>query len=211
MLVSRNVKKFDTLSFNSAFYQSAIASRRNEEIESYRRWMLIKSSFQYFFIFFFLFFFLFFLNHLSISVGFVFFWESAFPLFCMSKNDFQSNVKHISLQSASRLVSHRKITPSKVRTIRKFCQKFEEMGKVKENLVGLDWWERVKGERFFFSGGQGRVSKSSLHDQTYGFLFFSYSSSPSSSSSSYRIFFCLFFLFIHLLYFYSSSSYSSSS
>jgi len=48
MLMSRNVKKFDTLSFNSAFYQSAIASRRNEEIESYRRWMLIKSTFQYF-------------------------------------------------------------------------------------------------------------------------------------------------------------------
>lgn len=37
VLMSRNVKKFDTLSFNSAFYQSAIASRRNEEIESYRR------------------------------------------------------------------------------------------------------------------------------------------------------------------------------
>lgn len=30
-------ERFDTLSFNFALYQSAIASRRNKEIESYRR------------------------------------------------------------------------------------------------------------------------------------------------------------------------------
>lgn len=84
MLMSRNVKKFDTLSFNSAFYQSAIASRRNEEIESYRRWMLIKSTFQYFLSSSF-YFSSFFLNHLSISVGFVFFWGSAFPLSYVEK------------------------------------------------------------------------------------------------------------------------------
>lgn len=137
MLMSRNVKKFDTLSFNSAFYQSAIASRRNEEIESYRRWMLIKSTFQYFLSSSFYFSSFFWITCLFPSVLFSF--EDPRFRYPMSKNDFQPNVKHISLQSASRLVSHRKITSSKVRTIRKFCQKFEEMGKVKENLVDLDW------------------------------------------------------------------------
>lgn len=46
-LMSKDVNKFGTLPFNSAL-QSAIASRRNEEIESYRRWMLIESTFQCF-------------------------------------------------------------------------------------------------------------------------------------------------------------------
>lgn len=168
--------------------------------------MLIKSSFQYFLSSFYFSFF-FWITCLFPSVLFSF--ENPRFRYSMSKNDFQSNVKHISLQSASRLVSHRKITPSKVRTIRKFCQKFEEMGKGEGKFGGFRLMGTRKGGTFFQEGKAESLKVRSTIKPTS--FVFSYSSSPSSSSSSYRIFFCLFFLFIHLLYFYSSSSYSSSS
>lgn len=84
------------------------------------------------------------------------------------------------LWSASRLHlvwSHRKITPSKVRTIHKLSEKFGEMDRSTENLVGFgdsDWWNVVKKGYSSEDKGLARVSKSSLHDQTYGlsFIFF---------------------------------------
>lgn len=116
----------------------------------------------------------------KIFVGFYFLLE--IRVFVPRENSFQRNVKRDSLRcilrSASRLHlvwSYRKITPPKVRTIHKLSQRFGEMDRATENLVGFgDWWDVVKKG---VSGGGGgskglaRVSKSSLHDQTYGLFF----------------------------------------
>lgn len=72
--MSKDVNKFGTLPFISALYQSAIASRRNEEIESCRRWMLIESTFAL------IFFFIAFFSTASRNLRrfFIFFWNVAF-------------------------------------------------------------------------------------------------------------------------------------
>lgn len=131
--------------------------------------MLVESIFLIFFLIFVFFFSL--EPPLYLHRFFLYFEDPRYPV---SRNDFQPNVKRISLQSASRLVSYRKITPSKVRTIRKFCQSFRRDGKGvgkfgRFRLMG----RRVKGNVFRRAKGLARVSKSSLHDQTYAlFIFF---------------------------------------
>lgn len=179
--MSRDVNKFGTLPFNSALYQSATVSRWNEEIESCRigecslnRLFTMLRSFFFHCIFF---------NRLSKSPSIFTFANSRFRVprkLFPTKRQTWLILSGVFLWSASRLHlvwSHRKITPSKVRTVHKLSEKFGEMDRTTENLVGFgdsDWWNVVK--KGYFSEGKGlaRVSKSSLHDQTYGlsFIFF---------------------------------------